>query len=99
MKKLTLVITSLALSALSLTAAPNGKALSAKCAGCHGVKFNKHALGRSDIVKGWSARRITSVLIGYKTTTESDELVMRKEVKNLSKSQIKAIAKYISNIK
>jgi cytochrome c553 len=99
MKKLTLVITALALSALSLTAAPNGKALSAKCAGCHGIDFSKHALGRSDIVKGWSARRVTSVLIGYKTTRESDELVMKKAVSNLSKSQIKAIAKYISSIK
>ncbi len=99
MKKLTLLVSILALSALSLAAAPNGKALSAKCAGCHGVDFSKHALGRSDVVKGWSASKIEAALRDYKTTTESDELVMRTEVKNFSNAQIKAIAKYISSIK
>jgi len=99
MKKLTILVSALALSALSLVAAPNGKALSAKCAGCHGVDFSKHALGRSDVVKGWSASKIEAALRDYKTTTESDELVMRTEVKNFSNAQIKAIAKYISSIK
>ena len=99
MKKLNLLVSVLALSALSLAAAPNGKALSAKCAGCHGVDFSKHALGRSEVVKGWSASRIEAALRNYKTTTESDELVMKAQIGNYSYAQIRAIAKYISSIK
>jgi len=99
MKKFNLLVSALALSALSLVAAPNGKALSAKCAGCHGVDFSKHALGRSEVVKGWDASKIEAALRDYKTTTESDELVMKAQISNYSDAQIKAVAKYISSIK
>ena len=96
MKKLSVAI--LIVAATSLMAA-DGSALVRKCAGCHGINFGKHALGRSDIVKGWSARRIESALIGYKTTTETDELVMKAQVSRFTNAQIKSIAKYISSIK
>jgi cytochrome c553 len=96
MKKI--LVTLLVIASTSLMAA-SGVSLARNCVGCHGVNFEKAALGRSDIVKGWSAERIESALISFKTTTESDEIVMKNQVSNFSNEQIKSIAKYISNIK
>jgi len=96
MKKILVAL--LVVTASSLMAA-NGAALVKRCVGCHGVDFSKAALGKSEIVKGWSTSRIESALIGFKTTTESDEMVMKTQVSGFSDAQIKSIAKYISNIK
>jgi cytochrome c553 len=97
MKKL-VIATALIVGTLSLMGA-DGKALTQKCVGCHGVDFSKKALGRSDVVKGWSAAKIESALKAYKTTTESDELIMKAQIGNYTEAQIKAVAKYIAGLK
>ncbi len=97
MKKLVMA-TVLVVSTLSLMAA-DGRALTRKCIGCHGMDFGKKALGRSEVVKGWSAKKIESSLKAYRTTTESDELVMKAQIGNYTDAQIKTVAKYIAGLK
>ncbi|NOX14596.1 MAG: cytochrome C [Epsilonproteobacteria bacterium] len=67
----------------------------AVCAGCHGQNFEKKALGRSDIVANMTHKEIASALIAYKTTTESDELVMKPQVSRYSDADLKAFAQTI----
>jgi len=100
MKKLTLV-TILAAGALTLMAAPDGKALSAKCAGCHGADFGKKALGVSKVVKNMKADEIVKALKGYKAGTFGGPMkgVMKGQVASYSDAQIEAVAKYITSLK
>ncbi len=86
--------------ALSLMAA-DGKALTAKCAGCHGADFSKKALGVSKVVKGMKADEIVKALEGYKAGTFGGPMkgVMKGQVASYSDAQIKAVANYIATIK
>ena len=43
--------------------------LIAACTGCHGADFNKQAMGKSAVVKGWDAAKIETSLKGYKDGT------------------------------
>jgi cytochrome c553 len=80
--------------------APNKKAqdLYKTCKGCHGPNANKKALGKSAIIKGWSEDRIYDALVGYKNGTYGAAMkgVMVGQVKSLSNSDIKELARYIS---
>ena len=38
----------------------------AACAGCHGQKGEKKALGKSAAIKGWSVEKTVEALKGYK---------------------------------
>ena len=100
MKKLTLV-TVLTVGALSLMAAPDGKALSAKCAGCHGADYGKKALGVSKIVKDMKEDEIVKALKGYKAGTFGGAMkgVMKGQVASYNDAQIEAVAKYIKSLK
>ena len=99
MKKLAIVAL-VAAGTLSLMAA-DGKALAAKCAGCHGADFSKKALGMSKVVKGWPADKIVKALKGYKAGTFGGPMkgVMKGQVANYSDADIEAVAKYIASIK
>ena len=99
MKKL-VIATLVTAGALSLMAA-DGKALSAKCAGCHGADFGKKALGVSKVVKGMSKDEIVKALEGYKAGTFGGPMkgVMKGQIASYSDDQIKAVADYISSIK
>jgi len=99
MKKL-VIATLVTAGALSLMAA-DGKALTAKCAGCHGADFGKKALGVSKVVKGMSKDEIVKALEGYKAGTFGGPMkgVMKGQVASYSDDQIKAVADYISSIK
>jgi len=99
MKKLA-IVTLLTVGALSLMAA-DGKALAAKCAGCHGADFSKKALGMSKVVKGWPADKIVKALEGYKAGTFGGAMkgVMKGQVASYSDADIKAVAKYIAGLK
>jgi cytochrome c553 len=100
MKKLSLVAI-LTVGALSLMAAPDGKALTAKCAGCHGANFEKKALGVSKVVKGMKAEEIAKALKGYKAGTFGGAMkgVMKGQIASYSDEQIDAVAKYIAGLK
>jgi cytochrome c-type protein NapB len=39
------------------------------CKGCHGVNFEKKALGKSKIVKDMTKAEVTDALVGYKKGT------------------------------
>lgn len=99
MKKL-VIATLVTAGALSLMAA-DGKALTAKCAGCHGADFSKKALGVSKVVKGMKADEIVKALEGYKAGTFGGPMkgVMKGQVASYSADQIKAVADYIAGLK
>jgi cytochrome c553 len=96
MKKI--IIASLILAASLYSA--NGKALFGKCAGCHGMDAGKKALGKSAIIKGWSASKVEKALNGYKDGSygKTMKALMKGQVATLSKSDIKALAKHISSL-
>ena len=91
MKKI--IITSIValVASSSLVAAVN----SASCKGCHGANFEKKALGRSDIVANLTHNEIANRLIDYKTTTESDEMIMKAQVGKYSDAELKEFSKTI----
>lgn len=61
----------------------------------------KKALGKSQIIKGWDAKKIEDALHGYKNGTYGKAMkgVMKGQVARLSDADIKAVSKYISSIK
>jgi len=79
-----------------------GKALYAKCAGCHGADGSQKALGKSNPIKGWEAAKVEEALKGYKAGTLNTHGmggVMKGQVAAMSDEDIKALAAYISSLK
>ena len=68
------------------------------CAACHGSHFEKHALGKSKIVKDLNATEIVTALKGYKNGTYGGSLkgIMKGQISKYNDNQIKEIAKLIS---
>ncbi len=96
MKKIVLSTIFAAATAASLSAASL-----AACAGCHGASFEKAAMGKSQIVKGWDAAKIESSLKGYKDGSYGGAMkaVMAGQVKALSDADIADLAKQIAAMK
>ncbi|MRI83938.1 MAG: cytochrome C [Nitratiruptor sp.] len=100
MKKLALLTLS-ALVASTLMAA-DGAALYKKCAGCHGAKGEKKALGKSAPIAGWDKAKLVEALKGYKAGTRNVYgmgMLMKGQVASLSDADIEALAEYISKLK
>ncbi|MCQ2883829.1 cytochrome c [Helicobacter pylori] len=74
------------------------KALVKGCAACHGVKFEKKALGKSKIVNMMSEKEIEEDLMAFKNGANKNS-VMTAQAKRLSDEDIKALAKYIPTLK
>ncbi len=74
------------------------KALAKSCAACHGVKFEKKALGKSKIVNMMSEAEIEKDLMDFKSGANKNP-VMTTQAKKLSNEDIKALAKYIPTLK
>ncbi|GAA7930670.1 cytochrome c [Helicobacter pylori] len=74
------------------------KALAKGCAACHGVKFEKKALGKSKIVNMMSEAEIEKDLMDFKNGANKNP-VMTAQAKKLSDEDIKALAKYIPTLK
>ena len=93
MKKI--VIASIATLALvtAASAAVNGKA----CAACHGANFEKHAMGKSKVVKDMSHAEIAAALKGYKAGTYGGPMkgVMKGQVGRYSEADLEAFAQTI----
>ncbi len=99
MKKIILSV--VALGAMSLMAA-DGAALYKKCAGCHGAKAEKKALGKSEVIAGWDAAKTEEALKGYKAGTRNVHGMgglMKGQVASYSDADIKAVAEYIHGLK
>jgi len=88
------------LCATSIFAA-DGETLFKTCSACHGVKAEKAALNKSQVIAGWDVAKITAALHGYKDGTYGGPLkgTMIAQVKNLSDDDVKALAGYISTLK
>jgi len=84
----------------TVTPSVDGKKLFTKCAGCHGMSAEKHALGKSQIIKGWDVAKVEIALKGYKDGTYggASKALMKGQVANLSDADIKALAEYISKL-
>jgi len=78
----------------------DGKKLFTKCTGCHGKNGDKKALGKSQVIKGWSVEKVETALQGYKDGTYggASKNFMKTQVANLSNAEIKALAEYISKL-
>lgn len=96
MKKLVLTTIFAAATAASLSAASI-----AACVSCHGASFEKAALGKSQVVKGWDAAKIEAALKGYKDGSYGGAMkaVMLGQVKNLSDADIADMANQIAAMK
>jgi cytochrome c553 len=96
MKKVALA---LILAATSLAMA-DGKALYAKCAGCHGADGKTKALGKSDPIAGLAADAVVKDLEGYKAGTLNKHGMggVMKGQANMSPEDMKAVAEYIATL-
>lgn len=96
MKKIVLSTLAVAAFACTLSAAST-----TACIGCHGAAFEKAALGKSKVVKGWSADQVEKALKGYKDGSYGGAMkaVMKGQVARLSDADMKDLAKQISEMK
>jgi len=93
MKKIVLAsIATLALVTVA-SAAVNGKA----CAACHGANWEKHAMGKSKIVKDLPHAEIAKALKGYKAGTFGGPMkgIMKGQVARYSDAELEAFAQTI----
>jgi cytochrome c553 len=80
----------------------DGAALFAKCAGCHGQKGEKPALGKSAVIAGQDAAKTVEQLNAYKAGTLNQYgmgKLMNGQVKSMSEDDIKTVADYIAGLK
>ena len=80
---------------------PDGKALFAKCAGCHGADGKTKAMGKAPVLAGQSAADLESKITAYKAGTRNEAgmgALMKGQVGSLSDAEIKAVATYISGL-
>jgi cytochrome c553 len=71
-----------------------------KCAGCHGMKGEKHALGQSNVIAGQSKEELVKKIEGYQKGTYGGAMkgLMAGQVKNLTPEEVDALADYISKL-
>jgi len=62
------------------------------CKGCHGANFEKHALGKSKVVKDMTKAEVATALVGYKNGTYGGVMkgVMKGQVARYSEADLKA---------
>ncbi len=82
------------------TSSIDAKTLYNACAACHGINAEKAALGKSQVIKGWSVEKTTTALNGYKDGTYGGAMkgLMKGQAAKLSADETKAIAEYISKL-
>jgi len=97
MKKVALILTTLFAVALM---ANDGAGLYKKCAGCHGMKAEKKALGKSHVIAKMSEKEIVSALKGYKAGTYGRAMkgLMKGQIATYSDEDIGKVAKYITTL-
>ncbi|WP_456433103.1 c-type cytochrome [Nitratifractor sp.] len=86
----------------ALSPVEQGKALFAKCAGCHGSDGKTPALGKSPAIAGQSKEDLVSKIEGYKAGTRNAYgmgNVMHAQVESYNEEQIEALSAYISSLK
>ncbi|OHE09043.1 MAG: cytochrome C [Sulfurimonas sp. RIFOXYD12_FULL_33_39] len=78
----------------------SGETIFKACAGCHGMSGEKAALGKSQIIRGWSAKKVAETLNGYKNDSYGGAMkgVMKGQVSGLSSEDINLLSEYISKL-
>ncbi len=101
MKTLTKIIATTSILLSTSLFATDGEVLFKSCIGCHGANAEKKALGKSEIIQGWSVEKTTKALKGYQDGTYGGPMkgVMKGQAAKLDDEKIDAIAKYISTLK
>lgn len=96
MRTKVLVMVSILALATSMLSADGAEAYK-KCAGCHGAKGEKKALGKSKVIAEMTKAEIVDSLKGYKDGTYGGAMkgLMKGQVANLDDAQIQAIADLI----
>ncbi|DAB38206.1 MAG TPA: cytochrome C [Sulfuricurvum kujiense] len=93
----------LALLGLSvMLSAAEGGALYQKCAACHGLKGEKAALGKSEVIAGWNSAKTLEALKGYKAGTRNTKgmgALMKGQTAALSDADMKVLADHIAGLK
>lgn len=95
------IVLGMVFAAASLMAA-DGAALYKKCISCHGVKAEKPALGKSEVIAGWDKAKTVESLKAYKAGTLNKKGMggmMKGQMASFSDADIDAIAEYISTLK
>ena len=80
---------------------PDGKAIFAKCAGCHGADGKTKAMGKAPVLAGQSATDLESKIAAYKAGTRNEHgmgMLMKGQVASMSDADIKAVAAYIAGL-
>jgi len=78
-----------------------GKALYAKCGGCHGADGKTKAMGKSEVIAGQAAADLETKIAEYKAGTRNVAgmgMIMKGQVGSMSDEDIKAISAYISGL-
>ena len=92
------------LALLTLTAilgAADGSALYSKCAACHGTKGEKAALGKSEVIAGWSLAKTLDALKAYKAGTRNTKgmgAIMKGQTATLNDADMKTLSEYIAKL-
>jgi len=81
-------------------ATKSGEEIFKACTACHGVKADKPALGKSQIIKGWDASKVSAALNGYKDGTYGGAMkaLMIGQVGFLTDEEVEAVSEYISKL-
>lgn len=90
-----------ATEAVAAVTGPDGKALYASCAGCHGADGKTKAMGKAEPVAGQSAADLETKLQGYKAGTVNVVgmgMLMKGQVASMSDEEIKALSEYIAGL-
>lgn len=90
-----------AASAVAAATGPDGKALYAKCAGCHGADAKTSALGKSAVIAGQAAADLETKIAGYKAGTRNVAgmgALMKGQVADYSDADIKAVSAFIAGM-
>ncbi|MGJ0314226.1 c-type cytochrome [Aliarcobacter cryaerophilus] len=78
----------------------NAETLFKTCASCHGLKGEKEALGKSQVITGWDKDRVIKALNGYKDGSYGGVMknLMKTHVETKTPEQIEVLADYISKL-
>jgi len=96
MKKIAIA---LLFAGVSTLMASDGAALYKKCAGCHGAKGEKKALGKSKVISAMSHTELVGALKGYKDGSYGGPMkgLMKGQVAALDDAKIEALATFIAS--
>ena len=78
----------------------SAEALFKTCASCHGLKGEKEALGKSQVITGWDKDRVIKALNGYKDGSYGGVMknIMTGQVNTKTEAEIEALADLISKM-